>query len=226
MKELLCLFRSLVLGFLLVATAAAQGDRGDIDSVLVASDLRTCDLLFVVNHKGNAITQSTTRGGNLPIDHVAIIRREGDSLMVYEAAPGKGVSHATLDRFLSPYLCATAHPYSIAVGRVDASLLDTAATATRFAQIEAPYDSLFLPDDRAYYCSELVQKTFVDRQGNLIFHTIPMSFHNEQGEVLPFWKAFYAQHGMDVPEGTPGTNPSQIAHSPQVTLIGRLKENQ
>ncbi len=225
MKELLCLFGALFSALLSFSTASAQCVQQGLVSEVTANELRSCDLLFVVNHKGNAITQSTTRSGSLPIDHVAIVLREGDSLWVYEAVPGKGVSHTTLSHFAYDYLRRSDPSYAIAVGRVASSLLDTIATKERFTQITAPYDSLYLPDDSAYYCSELVQKTFVDHQGSLIFPTIPMSFHNEAGEVLPYWKRFYAQHGMDVPEGAPGTNPNQIAHSPQVSLIGYLKED-
>lgn len=225
MKELLCLFGFLFSALWFLTTASAQGVQHGLGSEVATDELQSCDLLFVVNHQGNAITQSTTRNGSLPIDHVAIVLREGDSLWVYEAAPGKGVSHTPLSRFANDYLHAAAHQYAIAVGRVTSSVIDTTATKMRFTQIIAPYDSLYLPDDSAYYCSELVQKTFVDHQGSLIFPTIPMSFHNEAGEILPFWTQFYARHGMAVPEGAPGTNPGQIAHNPQVRLIGYLKEN-
>lgn len=225
MKELLCLFGTLFSALWFLSTASAQGVQHVLETeVVTAAELQSCDLLFVVNHQGNAITLSTTRSGSLPIDHVAIVLREGDSLWVYEAAPGKGVSHTTLSHFASDYLLAPAHQYAIAMGRVTPSIVDTTATKMRFTQITAPYDSLYLPDDSAYYCSELVQKTFVNHQGSLIFPTIPMSFHNEAGEILPYWKRFYAQHGMAVPEGAPGTNPNQIAHDPQVRLIGYLKE--
>lgn len=226
MKELLCLFGTLFSALWFLTTASAQSVQHGLETeVVTAAELESCDLLFVVNHQGNAITQSTTRSGSLPIDHVAIVLREGDSLWVYEAAPGKGVSHTTLSRFASDYLQTSAPQYAIAVGRIERSIVDTTATKMRFTQITAPYDSLYLPDDSAYYCSELVQKTFVNHQGSLIFPTIPMSFHNEAGEILPYWKRFYARHGMDVPEGAPGTNPSQIAHNPQVRLLGYLKED-
>ena len=224
MKELLCLFGSLFSALWFLTTASAQGVQLGLGSEVATDELQSCDLLFVVNHQGNAITQSTTRSGSLPIDHVAIVLREGDSLWVYEAAPGKGVSHTPLSRFANDYLHAADPQYAIAVGRVTSSVIDTTATKMRFTQITAPYDSLYLPDDSAYYCSELVQKTFVDHQGSLIFPTIPMSFHNEAGEILPFWTQLYARHGMAVPEGAPGTNPGQIAHNPQVRLIGYLKE--
>ena len=46
-------------------------------AALVSVDsMRTADLLFVVNHKGNAITSVTEGYDQLPIDHVAIFFRD------------------------------------------------------------------------------------------------------------------------------------------------------
>ena len=84
-----------------------------------------------------------------------------------------------------------------------------------------PYDDLYLPGDSAVYCSELVQLCFVTIGGELVFDTVPMSFHDETGEITDYWRDFYARRGLTVPEGMPGTNPGDLSRRPQVTIIGR-----
>ena len=107
-----------------------------------------------------------------------------------------------------------------------------------------PYDDIFLPSDSAIYCSELVQKSFVFKDGlkerdhnvkevdskatgsgtkHFVFGTIPMSFHDSTGNVTEFWAKFYSARGLAVPEGEPGTNPGQLSRDPNVKILGRLQ---
>ncbi len=75
-----------------------------------------------------------------------------------------------------------------------------------------------MPDNDDIYCSELVQFAFVDRKGQRIFQPIPMSFHNDEGQITDYWKTFYARHNMEVPEGWPGTNPSEMSQRKEVRI--------
>ena len=81
-----------------------------------------------------------------------------------------------------------------------------------------PYDHFYMPDDKEIYCSELVQKSFVDHHGLPIFPTIPMSFHDKDGKILDSWKQFYAFYHREVPEGEPGTNPGQLSRDKAVKV--------
>lgn len=183
-------------------------------------EVHTCDLFFVVNSRGNAITASTTRLGQLPVDHVGIAFWANGEARVCEAIPEKGVTQTPLRAFLDRCKAENGSA-DIVVGRAEG--LDSAATASRFLSIRAPYDSLYLPDNEAIYCSELVQVSFVDSLGRQLFESIPMSFHDESGQTLPYWTALYARHGMAVPEGAPGTNPGQLMRDSHVAILGRLK---
>ena len=86
-----------------------------------------------------------------------------------------------------------------------------------------PYDDLYLPGDSTIYCSELVQLNYVTPSGGLVFEPVPMSFHDETGQVTDYWKEFYGRCGMSVPEGEPGSNPGEMSSRPQVTIIGRYQ---
>jgi len=172
------------------------------------SSLRPGDLLFHVVEHDNHITEVTPG----MIDHVAIYLG-GDSVL--EAVPRSGV---------------VVNPLSVVLEREPGSYLrGTVRGADRRRSLQqalgyrgCPYDSLYLPEGEAIYCSELVQLSYVDKNGAPLFQPIPMSFHDADGHITPYWQQFYARQGLDVPEGRPGTNPSEMALRPQV-IIKKLK---
>lgn len=204
--------RYLILFALLCIVETSVGQEIAVDS------LRQFDLLFVVNPDGNAITESTTATGQLPIDHVGYL----DQGCVREAIPGKGVTLTKLSDFMKRNIAIDGKPH-IFVGRINTEVHLSDELASRY-DAHIPYDSLYDPDDSAMYCSELIQKALLDKDGHQIFESIPMSFHDASGRILPYWIEFYRKHGREVPEGAPGTNPGHIARSPKVRILGWLKE--
>ena len=153
------------------------------------------DLLFHVTEEANAITDVT--GGM--IDHVAIVVSKD---CIIEAV-GKGV-------VITPVKDLKQQSGYYLVARVrKADCRMSVNNARRY--LGCAYDSLFLPDNNAIYCSELVQLSYVNKKGDRLFEPIPMSFHDSTGVITPYWQKFYARHGMTVPEGKPGTNPSELA---------------
>lgn len=178
------------------------------------SDLRSGDLLFVVNGDGNSITSVTDGVDGLGIDHVAIYS-EGN---VIEAIPVKGVVEWPLDSLLARLTLNDA----VLVGRVRG--VDPQCSVENAAKfVGLPYDDIFMPGDSAIYCSELVQVSYVSKKGSgPVFGTIPMSFHDSTGRVTDFWTKFYAARGLVVPEGEPGSNPGQISRDQQVRILGLL----
>ena len=91
----------------------------------------------------------------------------------------------------------------------DADIKKTISNA--FNYLGRPYDSLYLADNHAIYCSELVVFSFVDHHDNLVFEQSRMTFHDSTNTIPIYWQELYARHGMKVPEGAPGTNPSELA---------------
>ena len=106
----------------------------------------------------------------------------------------------------------------ILVGRVNVAMDVRKSVRQCLLMVGKPYDDLYLPGDSAVYCSELVQLNYVNPDGDLIFDTIPMSFHDATGRVTDYWQEFYSRRGMAVPEGFPGTNPGELSRRPQVTI--------
>lgn len=208
---------------------------GCSDERVSVSDLRGGDLLFVVNGQGNNITDVTDGVDGLGIDHIAVFS-DGN---VIEAIPEYGVVEKPLDSFW----VRLSDRESVLVGRIEGLDVEESVTNAR-KFLGKPYDDIFMPSDSAIYCSELVQKSFVFKDGlkerdhnvkevgskatgsgtkHFVFGTIPMSFHDSTGNVTEFWTKFYSARGLAVPEGEPGTNPGQLSRDPNVKILGRLQ---
>ena len=168
---------------------------------------RTGDLLFHVASKDNAITDVTPG----MIDHVAIVV-EKDSVI---EAVGCGVKTTPIDSLRRQ------EGYYVIGKVIGADRKASVAQARQY--IGRRYDRLYLKDNEDIYCSELVQFSFVDAQGKRIFSPIPMSFHDSTGNITDYWKAFYEKEGLEVPEGEPGTNPSELSQRENVKITGRLR---
>ena len=83
----------------------------------------------------------------------------------------------------------------------------------------APYNASFYPDGDGYYCSQFIAELLP------IFETIPMKFGDEEQEISPFWEDYYRGLGLAVPLDQTGTNPSQLAQSPQLQFKERYLED-
>ena len=180
-------------------------------------DLREGDLLFCCTDTANAITAVTSGVEGMPIDHVAVFHRiggeEGIPYVIEAVKPA--VRLTPIDTFL----CNNPH---VVVGRVNADFHIHQSVRRCLAMVGRPYDDLYLPGDSAIYCSELVQLNYRSVSNHLIFEPVPMSFHDETGRVTDYWQEFYAQRGMTVPEGAPGTNPGELSRRKEVIIIGKI----
>lgn len=163
--------------------------------------LQPGDLLFYsdTGGMGDAIKESTGH-----YTHVALVVEVGDTVWIIDATQRYGVSRR-------PYM---QQPESSAVPYPDLYRLtvpfDTVAVIARAtALIGKPYDNAFLPDNDAYYCSELIQVAFGD-----IFPSQPMNWRDAKGKLPRYWKRHFKKLKMPVPEGVPGTNPTDLSRSP------------
>lgn len=174
--------------------------------------LQTGDLLFCLETQadglGGAIAAVTQGIGQQSISHVAIV--VNDSTVV-EATPRQGVCITPLSQFLHESQLSPDGIPLVVLGRLN----DTTGVATSVQRalqyVGLPYDTLYLPDETAIYCSELVQVSYRRPDGTSIFPQQPMSFSNSSGEIPSYWTLLYAAHGMEVPEGLPGTNPGALS---------------
>ena len=189
----------------------------------MAQGLENGDLLFNYSKPkddfGGAIIKATNKKDDLGISHVAIVMKNDTNIQVIEAIGKYGVWICPLDTFINKAEHSSDGKPLILVGRLkDRSIADECVQrAQRYKG--RPYDWLFSDTDEAIYCSELIHLSYLDKNGNFLFKQQPMSFHDEDGIILPYWIEYYKKRGLEVPEGAPGTNPADISKSNKIKLI-------
>lgn len=198
------------------------------DELLDLTALQHGDLLFcVASPSRDGIAQaivSVTEGINLQrVSHVAIVCQEPNGEMYALEASGKhGVWLNPINSFFVH--CdhtAEGHPM-VLLGRLKDTTTVTSCVEKAKTYLGRPYDYQYMPSDSALYCSELVQLSYFDSAGEAIFPQVPMSFHDRNGQILPFWTTYYQQWNMAVPEGESGTNPGGISRSDKITIVGKF----
>ena len=207
---------------------ALATSSGGEDEPLDLDALQHGDLLFnVVSPSRDGIAQaivSVTEGVDLQqVSHVAIVCKEADgTVYALEASGRHGVWLNPVDSFMVHSDHTAEGRPMVLVGR----LKDTSAVAASVARAKTylgrPYDFQYQPSDSALYCSELIHYSYLDGEGKYLFPQQPMSFHDHTGRVTLFWKDYYRQWNMAVPEGEPGTNPGGISRSDQIDIIGKF----
>lgn len=173
---------------------------------------QTGDLIFFTGGSSSmddAISSSTGDG----FVHVAIVEvdSEGTAWLI-DATPRKGVNREKMETKLLE------EKGKAVLMRLKDSTGVTASVQRAKGLIGSPYDFAFLPDNDAYYCSELVYECFLRPDGSHIFSSQPMNFLDSEGNLPEYWKELFEKMQMDVPQGLPGTNPEDLSRS--TTLRG------
>lgn len=208
MKKTLFLWLTLLLSAVCVSAQRLEG--------VGVGSLCEGDLLFCAQEKGNNITDVTQGVGGMKIDHVAIFHRQGGRTFALEAIHS-GVGLTPIDSFM-------ARRETVLAARLKDTLGVARSVERALEFIGRPYDFNFMPDDSAFYCSELVQKCYRDSRGELVFKPIPMSFHDQSGRITPYWHDYYARQGLQVPEGEPGSNPGDLSRSAAICILGIVEK--
>lgn len=211
-----------IISAMLISAAFLCGSCTDKEENM--PEMRHGDLLFnVVPQDGkemaSAIAEATCDSDQLPISHVAIVCRKGGEVYALEATMKHGVTLTPIDSFMNNADCTQdGKPYVVL-----ARLNDTTGVAKSVKRAERyigkPYDDLYMPNDSAIYCSELVLLSYLDANGHSIFAQEPMSFHDSTGKITDFWIEHYKCRNLSVPEGEPGTNPGGILRSMKVSVV-------
>jgi hypothetical protein len=185
-----------------------------------AKDLQPGDLIFQNLDCGpmcDAIEAVTEGVDGQDFSHVAMVCRQGDSLVVIEAI-GKGVHYTSLTDF------AKRTPNKMYVGRVKPLYRKMIGKAEAFAekQIGVPYDDAFIYNNGKYYCSELVYDAFKSANNNQpFFQLFPMTYKQPGSDVyFPVWVDYFKKMHMEIPEGKPGCNPGGLSRSDKIDIVG------
>lgn len=160
----------------------------------------TGDLLFVRDTTGMGQAVEATTG---EVTHVAIVLCTDSGTYALDATPLRGVALTPIADFLrlNPN-----HELVRPQWEYNTVFFDHEVRAV----IGAAYDSLFLPGNMDYYCSELVWDCFRDAQGRPLVPTQPMTFRDSTGQMPPYWVDWFARLGREAPEGIEGTNPQDL----------------
>ena len=174
------------------------------------------DLAFVVDARYDAIVSVTHAIDSLPVYHVAVFHRIGGDngpLYLIEAHSRRGVSLNPVDSFL-----VESGKGNVVLGR--ARNLDVKKSiGNALSYVGLPFDANYMPGTDAFYCSELVQVSFVDHDGNPIYEPIPMNFRDKDGNIPQVWQHHYDKQNLPVPEGLPGSNPGALTRHPATQIL-------
>lgn len=180
------------------------------------------DLLFTqIGSDQNAISAVTEGYRGARVNHVGIALKNPRGTFILEAFyPEVRVTH--IDVFLRRSNDQAGNPRFM-VGRLLDNHHHLIKPAINFglSKRDTPYDTLYLTDEGALYCSELLVDMFkAANNGTPFFPERPMSFRDKiTGEILPAWVEYYAKFGMKVPEGEPGSNPGDISKDPSLRIV-------
>ena len=168
--------------------------------------MQSGDLLFVSDTSGMGQAVKASTGS---YTHVALVERSGDSLFVIDATPQYGVARQEFSIFNFQFSIFDVYRLTMP--------FDTAAVIARAKSfVGQPYDNAFLPNNGALYCSELVYECFLDADGTHLFEAKPMNWRDKEGKLPDYWKKHFEELGIPVPEGVPGTNPTDLSRSPML----------
>lgn len=182
----------------------------------------TGDLLFtLIGSDENAISAVTEGYKGARVNHVGVIVCNNYGVFVLEAFYPE-VRVTSIDVHLRRSLNESKAPRSL-LGRLNVEYRHLIPEAVKYGLSvrNTPYDDLYLTDPKALYCSELVVDMFAAANGGQpFFIEEPMSFKDlKTGKIHPAWIEYYAQFGMSVPEGEPGSNPGALSKDPRIEIL-------
>ena len=166
----------------------------------------------------DAIEKVTTGANGKSFSHVAIVSKVGSDGKILVIEAYDGVQEIPFEELVkrSP---------KITVGRLrpEYRYLIPVAVDKAYKLIGRPYDSKFMLNNDAYYCSELIYEIFkYDDKGKLIelFPLNIMTFNDPStNKTMSIWTEYFKKLGVTVPEGKLGINPGAISRSKRLSTL-------
>ena len=171
-----------------------------------------------------AIEKVTPHYKGSGVSHVGVVyKKVGDDWFILEAYPPK-VKLIKLSEFLKRSIDEKGRP-KVFIGRLKEkyiAVMQEALTLTP-QYLNAPYDAVFLENNKKYYCAELIYEMLLKANGNQPVFTLgAMTFKDpETKQLMPVWKKYYQKLGVPVPEGKPGINPGKMLVSDKIKVLFR-----
>ncbi len=187
--------------------------RDQLDNITLhpLNELKNGDLLFLKG--GNDKMDKAIRESTGNYTHVAIVERDSaDCLWIIEASTAYGVRRILYDNW-------NWHWGGFDAYRLNVPFDAAAVIAQAKSFVGQHYDNAYLPDNGELYCSELVYEAYLDSNGNHLFESKPMNFRDQRGRMPRYWKKHFRRLGIPVPEGQPGTNPTDLSKSPLLERV-------
>ncbi len=160
---------------------------------------------------------------NFVIDHVALCVAENE---VVEAIP-PAVRRISLARFLENSCLDLAGQPRVLVCRVDKALRKNIGSVIAIVceQTGMPYNETYMPCADSWYCSSLITHAWrcalEPNGGTPVFRDTPLEFRDpDTGLVMEFWKQYYQERNMEVPQGLPGSHPALLSRSESLHIVG------
>lgn len=193
-------------------------------------EMKTGDLVFVGIPADYSLDETSIDGaigaatgdGALNIIHVAIVDVDSAGVWIIDATIKRGVDRHPLDTFLCDFTLKDGSLPVLMLMRPGCGIDAEAGAANARQYLGKPYDECFLPGNDAYYCSELVQCSYLDSSGKPVFKSAPMNFKNDEGEFPLYWQQLFARLGQPIPQDVPGTNPQAMYRDKRLKPCGVL----
>lgn len=185
--------------------------------VLKTSEIQNGDLLFVEAETKNlsgAISRVTENNQTISFDHIAIIEKNKNKINVLEASIKKGSNKTSYSRFLKNNIKNKIILYRLKP-EFQFAIPDAILKANEM--LGKPYNKTYILNENSFYCSDFIERSF---RKSKIFDLKPMTFINPKtGKTDEFWKKFYEDLGLKVPEGKLGCNPNGLSASSKIEKI-------
>ncbi len=210
---------SLTIGLLVIGCRQSIFEKGP------GFALQEGDMLFQDLDCGplcDAVEKVTTGYHGADFSHVGIVAKDDSGNFVVVEALTNGVEVTPLQTFLDRSFDVKHRP-KVVVGRLKQHYrcLIPLAIKEALALKGKPYDKVFVINNEAYYCSELIYEIFLRaNDGNPVFTLRPMTFNDpDTRATFPVWREYFSELGVSIPEGEIGINPGSISCSPVLTII-------
>lgn len=188
-------------------------------------ELQDGDLLFSIGKSNSpmtaAIQSATAQQADIPYTHVGIVKIVDNKCFVIEATAPEGVQQVSFDAFMAKAATDGQRTF-VAVARLRPQFqyIIPQALARAERKLGLPYDFAYSKSNNAYYCSELVQKSFLETNGLHLFPAIKMTFKNPHTLSFDaYWLSHFAKLGLPIPEGADGSNPAQMSKSVCLDIV-------